>query len=90
MPRLSGLPGTQRDQEAVYVTSPTGAIRALRGKLAATAAGDEGALNVWRDDAGAYRCEFQRYWVTVDHQTYRTLREVREWLTAWLPKMDAP
>ena len=89
MPMLRGLPGTKRDQRAVYVTSPTAAMRALRNKLAATAAGPEGAVSVWRDDAGAYRCDFQWHRVSYESRTFRTLRDVRGWLTLWLPRVGS-
>ena len=88
MPMLSGLPGRKRDLRALNVASPTAALLALRSKLAASAAGSDGALNVWRDDVGMYRCEFMRFRRTVDSRVFHRLIEVRGWLKEWLPKVE--
>jgi hypothetical protein len=83
---LRGLPGTKRNRKAGFVHSVTAALQALRAKGAATAASDNGALNIWRDDSGAYRCEFMRYRASVDRQIFHRVSDVRRWLKTWLPK----
>lgn len=57
MPTLVDLPGTQSPKEYESCSSATGAIKALRKGLAATASGDRGAINLWRDDTGQLRGE---------------------------------
>lgn len=90
MPLLIGIEGVEAGEvESVSVRSRTAAIRELRaGAKAVTAAGGEGALNVWRDDNGAFRCEFDRYRTPIDQKTFRFLGPVDDWLREWFPKLE--
>ena len=84
---LVGLPGTSGNTEAEEVHSRTAAIRALRSGIAATASGDAGALNVWIDDGGKYRCEFMQHRATVRADVHQFIAAVDAWLAEWLPRM---
>lgn len=86
--RLSGLPGTARDVDAVNVSTPTGASRWPFKGRAVTAAGSTGALNVWRDDQGAIRCEFMRNMVTLDSATFDTITKAKRWMRRWWPQLQ--
>jgi len=90
MPTLKRLPGTRRDVEAVSVQSRSAAIRALRNKQASTAAGDHGALNVWIDDEGLFRCEFMRRCRSVNAERFAYMAAVDAWLRAWFPCLSVP
>ena len=70
------------------VRSATGFIDKLKSYRAVISAGDNGSCTVWKDDEGKYRCEFTRYMVTKDAQTFTSLRGVRGWLRDWMPKQN--
>lgn len=85
---LSGLPGTSEDKEATIVQSVSGVLRALASGKTPTAAGDNGAINVWVDDEGKFRCEFMRWRSTVDAQVFQFKKQVAAWLKVWFPQMQ--
>lgn len=89
MSTLVGLAGVSSDSvEAIHVTSRTSALKHLRGGArAVTAAGDNGALNVWIDEDGMYRCSFHRFLSTKNHGTWKYLASVDAWLREWWPRM---
>lgn len=87
MPRLIGLPGTDGPVEAVFASSVSGFLKALRHSDAVTTASDEGAINVWLAD-GLYRCERQCYRTTVNSQAFVSKRKVASWLREQLPKIE--
>lgn len=84
---LTGLPNTSADVQAVLVTSVTMASKYLRQSMAVTAAGSTGALNVWRDDDGDWRCEAMRNLVTVDRATFVHVAAVVAWLKESWPSL---
>lgn len=67
--------------------SVNGFKRGLTNHRACSAAGDHGAVMVWQDDAGSYRCAFQRYCATLASATFNSKAGVYRWLAAFLPKM---
>lgn len=89
MPTMRGLPGTLKDVEAASVKTRSSAIQQLRQKTAITAAGDYGALIVWFDDDGLFRCEFMRHCKTVNASQFKYLAAVDEWLRKWFPLLNA-
>ena len=88
MPELRGLPGTLGVLEAEIVRSVSGAVKALRAGKAATAAGPNGAINVWCDDAGVYRCEAMRLYRTLEATTFRAQKDICPWVRKWLAKIN--
>jgi len=89
MPSLTGLPGVKRKETpCAGFRSPSGALRVLRRGLAASTASDNGAVIVWTDDAGFYRCEFNRHRQPINREKYRTQVQVVAWLKEWMPKME--
>lgn len=87
MPTASGLPGTARDLEVVYIRSVAKLPRVMRAGQYASAADDNGAISAWIDDAGKYRCEAMRRFRTIDAQTYTTFKAVKKWYAEWLKKI---
>lgn len=85
--KLQGLPGTKKHVMACRASSVTGAVRLIRDGKAATASGDNGALNVWKNDAGLWCCEFHRYWSVKDSKQFKYVAAVSEWLKLWWPLM---
>lgn len=88
MPVLSGLPGTTGDVEAVFILTASEAVEKIQEGYAVTAAADNGAINVWVDDSGKYRCEAQRYCVSVDSQEFNRLMDVAAWVREWLGRIQ--
>lgn len=62
-----------------------GFMTALKAFRACADAGDHGSVMVYRDDAGNLRCVFMVRHEIREQQSFKTQREVREWLKEWLP-----
>lgn len=87
---LRGLSGVKRKSlEAQIFRRPDQASRLLRTNRAITAADSNGAVNVWRDDAGLYRAEFYQHCVTKASWRGKQKTRLTEWLKTWMPKMRA-
>lgn len=89
MPELVGIEGIKSGRvDCQIVSSITELFRVLKPKLAATAAGDNGALSVWIGDDGHYRTSFHRKYATLNGPNIIfTKAKVREWLKEWWPHM---
>jgi hypothetical protein len=81
---LKGRPGLTR---ALFVRSRTAALQAARGGMAVTAAGNHGALNIWRDGHHRLHAEFYSRLVSQNHTILPTLRDLELWLRAWWPAL---
>ncbi len=89
MATLTGLDGVAASETpAAMIRSRTAGMRALMLHGAITAAGDRGAINVWRDDAGLYRCELMRFGVAHERAEWKHLAAVDSWLQEWLPALQ--
>jgi len=89
MPQLVGLEGVRKKAlDARFFNKPVQASRFLRTHRALTAAGDNGAINVWIDDAGRYRATFYRHYATLSTWRGKQKTRLTEWLKAWMPKME--
>lgn len=84
-----GLADTRRIRRCERFRSGAEAVRWLSKRVACTAADDFGALNVWNDKFGKYRCEAMRWCRTVDSRTFTSLREVQRWCVEWLVRIGA-
>lgn len=49
-----------------------------------TAAADNGAFNIWKDDLGYIRCEAMRWCNRVDMQIHESYEPVIKWADFWL------
>lgn len=89
MPKLIGLPGVAGGEidDMSYFSSITDGLKKLTSFRAVTAAGDNGAVTVYKDDEGHYRCMFARHMTNHDETTTPTKSGVRDWLKSWHPKM---
>lgn len=85
---LTGLPDTAGEVEANMVFSATRAIRALRAGRAATTAGDNGAINIWKDDKGRWRGEVMRFMVKIESRTFKTQAAIAPWFNKWFKKIQ--
>ena len=87
--QLDGLPGVKRrkvDAFSIYYSSDIEATIELG--YACTAAGDNGAINVWKDDAGIIRGELMRYCVNVEKRTFTSNAEVVKCVSDWLERIN--
>lgn len=90
MPRLCGMEGVAGGSlDCSIAYSMTGTMKALMTERAVTGSGDNGAWNVWIDDAGLYRCNFYRYMQLLDVAAFTTKVELRNWLRTWIPEVEA-
>ena len=88
MPELRGLPGTSDVRECVFVGTAAQAIKNLRLGMAVSAASDNGAINMWDDAEGKYRCEAMRHMHTLEAKVFTNLKDVRRWVSEWLRKIQ--
>ena len=82
--QLIGLPDTRKIRHCERFRTPAGAIALLRRKIVGTTADSNGALNVYMDKFGKYRCIACRHLCEIDSQTFTSLAAVRKWLVIWL------
>jgi hypothetical protein len=88
MPILKGLPGVKAAQlEAPDFNTVTQAMRNLTTHRATTTAADNGAINLWIDDAGVYRGERYRLMSTKSSISCSKKKPLRDWLVENLPKI---
>lgn len=83
------LPGVRGGKlRAPFVSNPTEAMRILAKRRAISAAGDDGAVFVYRDDAGKFRCHFMVRWSQREAQIFTSKASVRRWLAEWMPRCN--
>lgn len=88
MPVLTSLPGTKEDKEVHFIDIPRRAVKFLLKGCAVTAVGENGAINVWSDDEGQYRCCSMRYYQTQDNKIFDDIQNIIPWLKIWLEKIQ--
>ncbi len=59
---------------------------AMVSNRAVSAAGDHGAVMVWKDDHGRWCCRFMRYQRAINDAAFYSKEGVFRWLRTWLPK----
>lgn len=89
MGSLIGLPGVAggRIDDVSFFRTVSHAMKLLVTDRAATAAGDHGAVTVYRDDTGKWHCAFHRHWMEVEHTVVERKTDIRSWLLQWLPQI---
>ncbi len=93
MPALTGLPGTSGSVPVVFFKSAAECIRIMRNRSdAACAAGDNGAINVWRDKDGNLRAHVQRHQRTIDEAEFgkKGYNRLSKWLGPRLKTIREP
>ncbi len=84
MATLINLAGTAATETNAVFISDANEVDKLTPETALTAAGNNGAINVWIDDEGKFRCESMRFMVSLEEQTYSDRQSVRYWIAKWL------
>lgn len=83
--QLTDLPGTDgKPREAHSFKRPAEALSRLHAGMAATTAGDRGAINVWRDDEGKTRVEVMRHYCKIAEMSGVADVQIRAFLRKWL------
>lgn len=85
---LKDLPGRPGLTRAEFVKSRTAAMKYLRLGKTVTSAGNNGAINIWREKGGGIlHATFNRNCVQLRHLTCPTLAGLNSWLRSWWPEM---
>lgn len=87
--QLVWLPGLKIRKVNAYSINNTSDIESIiELGYACTSAGNNGAINVWKDDAGIIRGELMRYCVTVEKRTFTSYAEVEKCVNDWLEMIN--
>lgn len=87
--QLKGLPGVKKCKVYAYWINDTSDIEpTLELGYACTSAGDNGAINVWKDDAGIIRGELERYCVSIEKRTFANYAEAEKCVNDWLERIN--
>lgn len=87
--QLKGLPGVKRRMvDAYHITNTSDIEPTLELGYACTSAGDNGAINVWKDDAGIIRGELMRHCVTVEKRIFASYTDAENCVSDWLERID--
>lgn len=87
--QLERLPGVKRRIIDAYCINNTSDIEPiLELGYACTSAGDNGAINVWKDDAGIIRGKLMKYCVTVENRTFASYVEAEKCVSDWLERIN--
>lgn len=87
--QLRRLSGVKKCKIDAYLINNTNDIEStLELGYACTSAGDNGAINVWKDDAGIIRGELMRYSVTVEKRIFASYTDVEICVSDWLERIN--
>ena len=87
-PQLHDLEGIKKKKIACeFFRKPSQIKSILDSGKAATAADENGALNVWKDDDGFFRCTAMRRMMTIDEQRFSNLKDAKQWARKWLEEI---
>ena len=87
--KLEGLTGVKKHKIDAYWFEKVNDIEAtLELGYACTSAGENGAINVWKDGAGIIRSELMRHCVTVEKRTFASYSEAEKCVGDWLERIN--
>lgn len=87
--QLVGLSGVKnRDIDSYWINDTSDIKPTLELGCACTAAGNNGAFNVWKDDAGIIRGELSRYGFTVEKKIFSDYSEMESCVSDWLKRIN--
>lgn len=81
---LDGVSGGRLRGPMVHTVS--GFRSAMVANRAVSSAGDHGAIMVWRDDSGQWRCSFMRFCTPRNEAVFSSKAAVLKWVREWLPR----
>ncbi len=85
---LEGVKGGKLKGPSFVKQDITAFKKALDKARVCSTASDEGAITVWIDDDGYYRCDMSRYLRSIVCQRFSTFSEVSKWLRRYLPQIE--
>lgn len=86
---LIELPGVKRNEiDAYYINHTSDIEPILESGSACTAAGGNGAINVWKDDAGVIRGALMCMRRTVEKRIFASYAEAEKCVEDWLEKIE--
>lgn len=87
MPQLLDLEGTSvKKMDCLFFTKPS-EINKVTPTTAITAAGSNGAINIWLDEDMHFRCDAMRFMQSIDKQVYSDVNKVKRWAKKWLSEI---
>lgn len=87
--KLTGLAGTNgNDIECKFINKGKQIEAILNDGIAATSAGDNGAINIWKDDEGFIRCESMRFMISLEKAAFEKMPDAVKWANKWLKKIN--
>lgn len=84
---FANLPGVKGQLRGPIVRTVTGVMQALREHRICAMASDNGAIEVWRDDAGLFHAHLVRHHVTVKETTAKNRTGLYGWLVYAITEM---
>ena len=86
--QLERLEGVKKELiDAVFIKRPVQLNEILKQGFAATAAGGNGAINIWRDDKGVIHTSASRYCIRLEHKEHPNLLSARTWIKDWFKQI---
>ena len=85
---LNNLEGAKNKEMECFFISKSEDISKISFDIAGTAAGDSGAINVWLDDDGHFRCESMAYMRTIEKMAFSDVDKAKKWVKKWLKKIQ--
>ena len=87
--QLKKLPGVKKYKVDAYWINDTSDIEpTLELGYACTSSGNNGAINIWKDDTGMIRSELMRHLVVVEKRTFVSYAEVEKCVSDWLKRIN--
>lgn len=84
---LNNLEGVSRENTyAVFVHTAEDVEELLSKNDAVTAAGDNGAFNIWKDDNGKIRCQAYCHYISIGYKEYESMESIAE-VVGWAKEM---
>lgn len=86
---LKGLEGIKKkEMECEFIKNASDLHLVLDKQIAATSSGDNGALNIWKDDSGAIRCTSMAFCETLEAKIFDNIKDAEKWAKKWLLKIN--
>lgn len=87
--QLKKIPGVEKYKVDAYWINDTSDIEpTLELGYACTSSGNNGAINIWKDDTGMIRSELMRHLVVVEKKTFVSYAEVEKCVSDWLKRIN--
>lgn len=77
-----------KEIECEFIDKPSDVKKILSKGKAATTAGDNGAINIWKDDKGRYRCAAMQWMRTVEQKDFRDIDQAIRWAAKWIKTIN--